>query len=445
MELYQTEAAELLAEYGDSEDRDHVSVRVTFSLAFAKVAAASPAAGELIRFCAFLAPDAIPEETFTGGDAALNEGPGPFGVSGLAWEKIIGAACRYSLLSRDADARTLSIHRLVQTVIRHEMDEGARRAYVERVVSAVNHIFIDPKFSNWSLCERLLPHARECAAYITNYAFESVGAVWLLKAVGYFLQEHGQYAEAEPLHERVLLIYQKTLGPYHSDTANSLNNLALLYYSQGRFEEALPLLQRALQIREKVLGPEHLDTAASLDNLAILYRRQDRYEEALPLNQRALSIWEQALGPDNPDVAVSLNNLATLYQSQGRYAEALPLLQRALAICQTVLGPDDTKTATSLNSLAVLYKSQGRYAEALPLYQQALLICERMLKPDHPTTAICLNNLAELHRAQGNYGAAEPLLKRALEIVEKALGPEHPEANMCRQNYTILLGQMKQQ
>jgi len=485
--LYGTEAAELLAEYGDSEDRDHASVRVTFSLAFAKVAAASPAADGLIRFCAFLAPNAIPEEIFTGGDAALNAGAGPFGASGLAWEKIIGAACRYSLLSRDADARTLSIHRLVQMVIQHEMDEGTRRAYVERVVRAVAGVFPPPEVANWPLCERLLPHVHKCAAYITNYTLEFAQAARLLGAAGFYLHEHSQYAEVEPLYQQALSICEEALGPWHPDTGNSLNslaglyqsqgryaealplyrrallicervlgpdhpntatilnNLALLYDSQGRYEEALPLLQRALSIREKVLGPEHPDTAASLDNLASLYRRQDRYEEALPLNQRALSIWEQALGPDNPDVAVSLNNLASLYQSQGRYAEALPLLQRALTICQTMLGPDDTKTATSLNNLAIFYKSQGNYEAALPLYQRALAITEKAWGPEHLTTATCLNNLAYFYMSQGNYGAAEPLLKRALAIVEKALGPEHPTTKLFRENYTLLLGQMNPQ
>jgi hypothetical protein len=48
----------LLAERGNLGDRP--SVAVTLSLAFAKVAEHSPAAADLIRLCAFLAPEAIP-------------------------------------------------------------------------------------------------------------------------------------------------------------------------------------------------------------------------------------------------------------------------------------------------------------------------------------------------------------------------------------------------
>ena len=37
----------------------------------------------------------------------------------------------------------------------------------------------------------------------------------------------------------------------------TLNNLALLYYAQGRYAEAEPLYERLLAIWEKALGPEH--------------------------------------------------------------------------------------------------------------------------------------------------------------------------------------------
>ena len=46
---------------------------ITFSLAFAQVEKANPAAVDLIRACAFLASDAIPEEIFTQGGKELGE------------------------------------------------------------------------------------------------------------------------------------------------------------------------------------------------------------------------------------------------------------------------------------------------------------------------------------------------------------------------------------
>jgi tetratricopeptide (TPR) repeat protein len=76
--------------------------------------------------------------------------------------------------------------------------------------------------------------------------------------------------------------------------------LAMLYHNQGRYAEAEPLYQRALHIYEQALGPEDLNTALTLHILAVLYRDQGKYAEAEPLYQRALHIRDQVLGPEHP-------------------------------------------------------------------------------------------------------------------------------------------------
>ena len=43
--------------------------------------------------------------------------------------------------------------------------------------------------------------------------------------------------------------------------AESLNNLAELYYFQGRYSEAEPLYIQALELKRKMLGDEHPDVA----------------------------------------------------------------------------------------------------------------------------------------------------------------------------------------
>jgi Tfp pilus assembly protein PilF len=63
-----------------------------------------------------------------------------------------------------------------------------------------------------------------------------------------------------PLYRRALAIQEKALGPNHPDTANSLNNLALLLHDKGDSAGAEPLYRRALAIREKALGPDHPQT-----------------------------------------------------------------------------------------------------------------------------------------------------------------------------------------
>src|SRR6266540_4224757 len=97
------------------------------------------------------------------------------------------------------------------------------------------------------------------------------------------LRREGKYDEALQLVERSLEIRERLLGPDHPDVADSLNNLASIYYNQGDFPKADLLFRRALMIREKALGPSHLDVAQSLSNLIVLYRDTGEYAKAAPL------------------------------------------------------------------------------------------------------------------------------------------------------------------
>ena len=65
--LYRTQRAHLLKHRGGLVPHHPDSVATTWSLAFANIARVNPAAIELMRFCAFLAPDGIPEELITEG------------------------------------------------------------------------------------------------------------------------------------------------------------------------------------------------------------------------------------------------------------------------------------------------------------------------------------------------------------------------------------------
>jgi len=60
------------------------------------------------------------------------------------------------------------------------------------------------------------------------------------------------YSMAESCLKRSLAMRQSLLDVNHADIAQSLNNLAALYYDLGQYHDALLLYQRALDIRHKV-------------------------------------------------------------------------------------------------------------------------------------------------------------------------------------------------
>jgi tetratricopeptide (TPR) repeat protein len=431
--LYQSERKELLRRRGKLS-KDHPSVTVTFSLAFQKVADDDPAAADLLRVCAFLEADSIPEEIFRA-EAVLKKSiatrvlgyikkifggrPSSITESPLGMSDAIEEAARFSLLRRHPEARTLSLHRLAQAVLRDEMDDGARRVWAKRAVRAVNEVFPYVEYSNWPSCDRLIRHAQALAPLIDEYGFDFPEAARLLNQAGYYLYERAQYEEAELLSARALDIREKALGAEHPDVAQSLNNLSMIYKNQGKYAEVEPLLARALDIKEKAFGAKHPDVATSLNNLAALYYNQGKYAEAEQFYARALAIREKALGAEHPSVAQSLNNLALLYHNQGEYAEAEQLYARALAIREKAFGAEHPSVAISLNNLAGLYDNQGGYAEAEQLYARALAILEKALGAEHPSIVTVLGNYSSLLRAADKESEAEKLENRASIIKAK--------------------------
>ena len=424
---------------GNEREQQKRTVATAWALNFADIENNSPASADLLRLSAFMAPDSIPLELLERGGQQLTE---PLAKrlaeaaeDSLVLDELLKPLLRYSLIRRNEEKRTYSIHPLVQEVVRDGLSKEEQKAWAERAVRVVNAIFPDPmKFANWPACDRLLPHALACAGFINSWGLEFAEAAHLLTITGDYLMGRAGYAQADPIYRWALSINEKSMGREHPDTSLSLNNLAELYRVQGRFAEAEPLQRRALAIRENNLGPEHPVTAESLNNLGLLLKIQGRYKEAEPLYQRALAIREQAPDCKLPDTAESLNNLAELYRAQGRHKEAEPLYRRALAIDEKSLGADDPGTAIDLNNLGRFYDDQGRNREAEPLHRRALAIFEKALGPEHPDTAMSLNNLALSFQAQGKYKEVDQMYRRSLAIVEKALGPEHPNTILVRNN-----------
>jgi tetratricopeptide (TPR) repeat protein/DNA-binding XRE family transcriptional regulator len=425
LERYQRYQAPLLERRGRRAQEHPHSVSTTFALAFEQVQRANPAAADLLRLCAFLAPDAIPEELIATAVAEADSPLQPLAADPLALDEAYAALRRASLVRRNAESKMLTIHRLVQAVLKEGMDKQTQRLWAERAVRLVNRAFPEPELEDWSRCQALLSHALICASLIANHQFCFPDAAHLLRHAGWYQRQRGQFAPAQQLLQQALALYEQMGETALLDVALTLNNLAAVSWYQGHYTLAEQFCRRALTIWEQVLGPQHPQTASGYNGLGILAWSQGHYAEAAAMYQRAVAILEQALGPDHPRLADALGNLATAYQALGDYRQAESLLLRALSIGEQQAGPEHPVITSHLNDLGELYRVQGRYEEAEPLFQRALAICERAYDADYPGIAHALNNLAEVYLAQGRCEEAEPLLQRALVIREHSLGVNH--------------------
>jgi tetratricopeptide (TPR) repeat protein len=377
---YHRQRRRFLDEYGplDGEHSDYPeSVVVTFKLCFEKAREQHALATDILRFCAFLHPVAMPYELFQHDDS--------FKLDWTAFTRGIAALLRYSMIIWNKQEKTFSMHRLVQDVLIDGMSSDLRKQWRERVVQALIAAFphkVD--FKDWVRCERLLSHVRLCTAWEEDEAISTVEAATLFHRAGVYLNERGQYSEAITLLARAFSIYEQQFGVEHPETAAALHDLAVISKNTGMRELRESLYLFALNIMEKQFGAEHPHTVTILSNLVALYLEQDNTGLAKSFLKRALSSRRKLLGTEHPDTAKSIFQLAIFYHRQGNYVKAELLYQRALKIFEKYLGTEHPDTAFTLHKLAHLRHEQGQYEQAAALNQRYLNCLEQQLGATHP-------------------------------------------------------------
>ncbi|MGD1224843.1 tetratricopeptide repeat protein, partial [Streptomyces krungchingensis] len=289
--------ADVLATTAPGDPQQRTIARL-WSVTLDALQTTDPRAAELLRVLAYYAPDSLPRRVLS------SSFPSDQDV-----DHALGVLAAYSMITLDDE--TVTVHRLVQTVLRSTTPAPTPRPRRRRF---------------WTALHRSRPagppHPSEAAVK------------WLHAAVPSGSPEDVQ---SWPDWTR-LLPHVQAVDKYHEGVselaalAALLNRTAFYLRARGQASQALPLAERALAVSEAVFGPEHPDTAIRLSNLASTFSALGRHGEALPLAERVLAVSEAVFGPEHPDTAIRLSNLATTFRDLGRHAEALPLAERALAV-----------------------------------------------------------------------------------------------------------------
>jgi tetratricopeptide (TPR) repeat protein len=381
------------------------TVATTWRLNLDRVEATVPAAAELLRLCAFLAPDAIPLELLAAAPAVLPTALARVATDDLAIDELVAALHRFSLVRRDRSG--LAVHRLVQVVVRDSLTTGQASQWAGRavrlVLSALPGDAQDP--GNWPRYAALLAHAQTAAGHTHARTAAPDTTAMLLCQVGGYLQSRAEPAAARAAVEQALAITAPAAGPAHPLAAAAMHLLGLVVRDLGDLDGARRRLELALSSTQAAHGPGHPFTTGVLGDLGGVLEELGDLAGAYRLQERALAMSEATYGPDHPSVATCLGNLGNLLRKRGKLAEARRFRERALAINRAAYGPDHPRVAASLSNLALVLDEQGELAAAHRCYRRVLAIAEAAFGPDHPKVAVSLNNIGNVvGMARGELG-----------------------------------------
>jgi transcriptional regulator with XRE-family HTH domain/tetratricopeptide (TPR) repeat protein len=395
-----------------------------------RLAAGDPAAAELAGLCAFLAPDPVPEELFTGAPGELPGELAARAADPLAWRQTLARLTRQSLAR--IDQRGLVMHRLTQAILRDRLTPGQAAATRNRAeaILAASHPGDPDDPATWPAWARLMPHLLAADLAATT----SPGLRQLACAGCRYLIVRGDTRTAFDLASDLRQQWRDRLGDDHEHTLAIGDPLSWALTGMGRRAEARDLDQDTLDRKRRVLGQDHPGTLATATGLAVNLSFLGERQAARDLAQDTLDRFRRVLGQDHPDTLDTAGHLAMVLRDLGELQAARDLDQDTLDRQRRVLGEDHPDTLDSLNNLGVYLRALGELQAARDLHQDALGRKLRVLGENHPSTLTTANNLAADLRALGHVQAARDLDQDTLDRRRRVLGEDHPDTLTSAEN-----------
>ncbi len=160
LSLYQTHRKELLQLHGKLETEYPESVATTWSLSFQHIERTNPASADILRLCAFLDPDAIPEELLIQDIFPKTSAISTLVGNEFLLEQAIKELLQFSLVRRDTERKQVSIHRLVQAVLKDRMERHTYLQWAENTIRAVNKAFPKVRGRNLGTMRTISPSCK---------------------------------------------------------------------------------------------------------------------------------------------------------------------------------------------------------------------------------------------------------------------------------------------
>lgn len=477
LRLLKEQVAAIMSE-GKSPDYP-LSITAAWKLSVQTLAQHQPEALTLLRCCAFFSAEPIPRNLLPRGAQSLTDKAlGELLAHPIRLARAIGELGRFALIR--VDGRTISIHRLIQALLRDELSPEQRDAYREQA-----HLILatgapkDPDDNRlWERYSELVAHAqstgleqssnlevRRFALDLVRYLFnsgdnESARAfadrlieAWqintdaqdrqMLQArqhLGNVLRAQGLYGLAYDTNQETLVLAREALGEEDLLTLVQSSSYTADLRARGDFVRALEIDLRALELHRNVLGPDHPVTLRASNNLAVDYGLNSRYADARDQHQETYQLrTETSADIPAPDLLSSSNGLARALRLCGDYVEARDVGQAAYDFGLTELGPDHPRTLETAIDLAIaLRRISITYDEALQFADTVYERSKRRFGASSPLTLAATVSLTNIQRTTDRVSEALQLAGETAEQYRKIYGPEHPYYYGCLGNVAVL-------
>jgi tetratricopeptide (TPR) repeat protein len=405
------------------------SVATTLALSFETLRKKDSLVARLLQLFSFLNPDGILIDFLVAGKQGLDDELRGVIEDPFALEGAIFLLEQFSLIRRLEDGDSIGIHRLLQYVIRDEMEPQQFDGYMQASLELSKTAF--PLAERWNeLDPQILQTCRsfqeQVVAPLTLDGWTK-DLLWgeVARLLAKFLTDDGKFGLAIDLFTAVYEIRTQLLGDKQLETLVSMNDLAFAYREQGhrpQLNEAVRLQETALTNMKDILGEEHEDILLTTAELGLTYWYIDEVGKSVQLCKQAADSAERVLGMEHPTTLRILHYLAIGYWGQGRIQEASELQERVYSSRNYLLGDKHHDTLDARHNLGLIYRIQGRFEEAARLDEINLELRGALYGQEHPFTVHTMIHLSKTYWLQNRRAEATELRRTAFDIARRVSG-----------------------
>lgn len=395
------------------------SVVISWQISFEHLREERSSAADLLSLISFFNPQGIPESILRRYSQSVEDTLNK-GEHENTFDEDFDTLQAYSLVVSTAETDVCEMHPLVQFCTQIWLSQfGDMRLWKQRFVKLMDNEFPIVDFSNWAICQQLLPHVE--SLHNGGVPDDDSVSYWthLLHQVGWYMQEVlGKLEQAEKMH-RLALEGRRKLRVQSSGIHTSLCFLAVALTRRGNHTEAEELIRQALEGIEREFGAHDDRILNSLHILAETLLHQRKYQESEEVLQRALGGRGKEQRYQGRETLFIMSSLGKALKAQGKYNEAEEIQREVLEARKITFGTQHFATLRSMANLAAIWGQQGRYDEAEILCRQALIKMEEGVGTKHPATLDAMDVLGDLARDQARYEEAAQLYQRAITGAEQ--------------------------
>lgn len=365
---------------------------------------------ELLQVCAFFSPEPISRSLFTGvRGAPVPDALAEAFADPIRLNQAIREINRYSLAKIDHSRNTIQLHRLVQAVLRDQLDRSLWESMRHSVhLMLVNGDPGDPDNTvNWPIYADLLPHAINSRAVDCTDTWVRTLVTNLVR----YLYNSGDYHGSLSLAEQAFESWTNLLGKEHADTLIIGRHYGTALWRVGRLVESRKVTDEIYKLMREHLGDDHEATIAMAYNQTDDFRMQGKVYDERDATREVLRRARRVLGEDDPQTLRYASNLAASLRLSGDYFEARTLDEQTVRRRTAILGETHAATLNTRSGLAMDMRECGLYVEACEMQEETSTRAIEVLGPDHPTTIGGDRCLAVARRKAG-------LHEKAMELTE---------------------------